>query len=54
MSRITDLITAEYLRHCTNVKCEKCLARARWSRRKAWRSSKDPSRKNTRKEVMPS
>lgn len=49
MSRITDLITAEYTRHCTSTECEKCLARARWSRRKAWRPSKNPVRKSSRK-----
>lgn len=48
MSRITDLITAEYIVqvHCTDPKCQKCEARSRWLRRKAWRAGKTPARKN--------
>ncbi len=55
MSRITDLIAGGYLpRHCTDPYCAKCIARARWYRRKGWRSGKNSARKNPRKEVMPS
>lgn len=32
-------------RHCTNYQCRKCIARAKWYRRKAWRSSKNPNRR---------
>lgn len=48
MSRITDLLTIEYvaLTHCTEQECQKCSARARWTRRKGWRTSKSPIRKN--------
>ena len=62
MSRITDLasttpiaysdlLSAETIaRHCTDPQCRKCRARARWNRRKAWRSRKEPiRRKNERK-----
>lgn len=48
MSRITDLIAAEYIArsHCADPTCHKCTARARWLRRKAWQSHKTASRKN--------
>ncbi len=50
MSRITDLLAAEYIiRHCTDPYCAKCIARARWHRRKGWRTRKTPVRKNTRR-----
>ena len=46
MSRATDL-TATVLasgRHCNELGCDKCRARSRWLRRKAWRSRKSPNR----------
>jgi len=55
MSRITDLSAAVFTgRHCNKSDCEKCRARFRWMRRKAWRSRKPAStRIRGRKEVMP-
>lgn len=45
MNRVNDLLTAETIaRHCTDPECRKCRARARWLRRKAWRSRKSPNR----------
>jgi hypothetical protein len=46
MSRITDLTAATVVsaRHCTELDCDKCRARSRWMRRKAWRSRKSPNR----------
>lgn len=47
MSRTTDLsFVAYYARHCDDLNCEKCRARFRWIRRKAWRSRKSPNRRN--------
>jgi hypothetical protein len=42
MSRITDLMVVEYITqaHCTDPACQKCAARVRWLRRKAWRAGK--------------
>lgn len=34
-------------RHCTQYDCRKCAARARWRRRKQWRSRKNPYRRAT-------
>lgn len=34
-------------RHCTEYGCRKCKARARWNRRKRWRSRKNAARRNT-------
>jgi hypothetical protein len=31
-------------RHCNRFGCEKCRARSRWLRRRAWRSNKSPNR----------
>jgi len=31
-------------RHCMNVRCRKCRARARWYRRKAWHCHGNPIR----------
>ncbi len=31
-------------RHCDSFDCEKCRARHRWLRRRAWRSRKSPNR----------
>jgi hypothetical protein len=36
-------------RHCPNARCHKCRARARWYRRKAWRTHKSPIRMIHRK-----
>lgn len=46
MSRITDLTAAVVIpaRYCNRFDCEKCRARYRWTRRKAWRSRKSPNR----------
>ena len=47
MSRITDLSAVVIsARHCNEIDCKKCRARARWIRRKAWRSRKSPVRRN--------
>ena len=48
MSRITDLSAVVVIsaRHCNEIDCKKCRARARWIRRKAWRSRKSPVRRN--------
>jgi len=37
------LAIARAKRHCAGYGCRKCAARARWSRRKGWRSRKSPS-----------
>lgn len=34
-------------RHCTNYQCRKCIARAKWYRRKAWRSGKNQHRRKS-------
>ena len=46
MSRVTDLsaVVVVSARHCNQLDCEKCRARYRWMRRKAWRSGKSPNR----------
>lgn len=51
MNRLTDEpATYIVVRHCTDYGCRKCIARAKWYRRKAWRSGKRPNhRKNGRK-----
>jgi hypothetical protein len=48
VSRMTDLIAIEYIarNHCADPTCQKCVARVRWLRRKAWRSHKTSTRKN--------
>jgi hypothetical protein len=38
---------ANATRHCTDYRCRKCAARGRWNRRKAWRSGKNPTRRNS-------
>jgi hypothetical protein len=46
VSRVSELIAiATIASHCTDPKCQKCTARIRWSRRKAWRTSNSKSRK---------
>jgi len=48
MSRAIETITsASIARHCTEHECRKCIARARWSRRKKWQSRKSPIRSKT-------
>ena len=48
MSRISEILAAAYaVRHCTARGCPKCIARARWSRRKKWQSRKNPNRRAT-------
>ena len=50
MSRITDLSAYVTVtvpgnsRHCTEFPCGKCRARARFMRRRAWRSAKSVNR----------
>jgi hypothetical protein len=48
MSRITDLTGAVVIsaRHCNELDCQKCRARSRWMRRKAWRSRKSRNCRN--------
>ena len=33
-------------RHCAEYGCPKCASRARWERRKGWRSRKNPVRRS--------
>jgi hypothetical protein len=48
MSRVTEVIAATYVaRHCTEYGCRKCIARARWNRRKGWQTRKSPIRRKT-------
>jgi hypothetical protein len=48
MSRVSEIIAVTYaVRHCTEYGCRKCIARARWSRRKKWQSRKSPIRRAT-------
>jgi hypothetical protein len=48
MSRTAEIITVAYMvRHCNEYGCQKCAARVRWSRRKNWRSRKNPNRRAT-------
>lgn len=51
MTRITDILTAGYVtnRHCADPACPKCIARARWYRRKGWRTAKTQIRKDNGK-----
>jgi hypothetical protein len=46
MSRPTDLAAAVLVsaRHCHEPGCDKCHARSRWLRRRAWRTRKSPNR----------
>jgi hypothetical protein len=46
VSRITDLsaVVVVSARHCDDPGCEKCRARSRWMRRRAWRHRKSPNR----------
>ena len=48
MSRVNELIAiASIASHCTDPQCQKCSARRRWSRRKAWRTGKSQTRKTS-------
>jgi hypothetical protein len=48
--RIRELpCTCGASRNTGSTRCGKCLARARWYRRKAWRSYPDPAIKRTGK-----
>ena len=48
VTRVSELIAiASIASHCTDPKCQKCSARIRWSRRKAWRTSKSRGRKTS-------
>jgi hypothetical protein len=48
MSRVSEIIAVTYMvRHCSEHGCRKCIARARWSRRKKWQSRKNPARRAT-------
>jgi hypothetical protein len=48
MTRVSELITiATIASHCTAPECQKCSARIRWSRRKAWRAGKSRARKSS-------
>lgn len=48
MTRVSELIAiAAIATHCTDPKCQKCSARIRWSRRKAWRAGKSEVRKTS-------
>jgi hypothetical protein len=48
MSRISEILATAYAaRHCTARGCPKCIACARWSRRKKWQSRKNPNRRAT-------
>jgi hypothetical protein len=45
MSRAADLSAVVVsARHCHRFDCQKCRARSRWTRPKAWRSRKSPTR----------
>ena len=44
----SEILALTYaMRHCTEPGCEKCAARARWNRRKAGRSRKNPNRRSS-------
>jgi hypothetical protein len=46
MNRVTDLsamVVSSH--HCNEFDCEKCRARFRWMRRKAWRARKSANRR---------
>jgi hypothetical protein len=46
MTRAADLsaVVVVSARHCNELGCDKCHARSRWLRRKAWRSRKSLNR----------
>lgn len=46
MSRVNEIIAiADTARHCTVHGCRKCIARARWNRRKKRQPRKSPIRR---------
>jgi hypothetical protein len=48
MSRASEITAVTYaVRHCNEYGCRKCIARARWSRRKKWQSRKNQVRRTT-------
>ncbi len=50
MSRAAEIIAVTYVvRHCNEYGCRKCIARARWNRRKRWQSRKNSRRATGRK-----
>ena len=50
MSRVSEILAISYAaRHCTVQGCPKCIARARWNRRKKRQSRKNPIRRATGK-----
>ena len=45
MNRVSEIIAVTYaVRHCNEYGCRKCIARARWHRRRKWQSRKIPNR----------
>jgi len=50
MSRVAEIIAVTYIvRHCNEYGCEKCIARARWNRRKKWHRKNSARRAAGRK-----
>ena len=48
MSRASEIMAITVaVRHCNEYGCRKCIARARWGRRKKWRTRKSPNRRAT-------
>jgi hypothetical protein len=48
MSRAAEILAITVaVRHCNENGCAKCIARARWGRRKKWQSRKNPVRRAT-------
>ena len=46
VSRAAEIIAVTLaVRHCTEYGCRKCIARARWSRRKKWQARKTSFRR---------
>ena len=53
MSRASEILATTYaVRHCTVHGCRKCIARARWNRRKKMAIPEKPDPPRDRKEVM--
>jgi hypothetical protein len=48
MSRASEILAITIaVRHCNQYGCRKCIARARWGRRKKWQSRKSPNHRST-------
>jgi hypothetical protein len=48
VTRTSEILAITYAaRHCSEYGCPKCASRARWERRKRWRSRKNPIRRST-------